>query len=178
VAAKPSRRYSGVVVVSQLRSELDRLIHEVLAATETRTGGGWVPATDVVDLGAALLVVVEVAGVAAADLRVEVEGSTVRILGKRRLTFPSPGRVRFHCLERQEGSFVRQVEIFEPTNVAKAKARLAHGLLTIELPKVEDRRKRQVVLAVEEPPEASEETVETVEKSPPAVGETPEGAAP
>ena len=150
MSTKPGRRYSGVVVVSQLRSELDRLIHEVLAATETTHRGGWVPATDVVDVGHALLVQVEVAGVTAADLRVEVEGTTVRVHGKRRLTFPTPGRVRFHCVERQEGSFTRQVDVFEPVNFAKASVRLERGLLTIELPKVEDRRKRQVVLTIEE----------------------------
>ena len=95
MSTKPSRRYTGVVVVSQLRAELDRLIHEVLAATESANRSGWVPATDVVDLGHALLVQVEVAGVAAADLRVEVEGTTLRVLGKRRLTFPTPGRIRW-----------------------------------------------------------------------------------
>jgi HSP20 family molecular chaperone IbpA len=150
---KPSRRYSGVVVVSQLRAELDRLIHEVLAASETASPGGWVPATDVVDLGHAVVVQIEVAGVAPTDLRVEVEGTTLRVLGRRRLTFPNPGRVRFHCLERQEGSFTRQVEILEPVNFAKAQARLERGLLIVELPKVEDRRKRQVVLTIDEAPE-------------------------
>ncbi|HEV8631362.1 MAG TPA: Hsp20/alpha crystallin family protein [Thermoanaerobaculia bacterium] len=153
---KPSRRYSGVVVVSQLRAELDRLISEVLAATETATRSGWLPATDVIDTGHALVVQMEVAGVSPADLKVEIEGTTVRIRGRRRLNFPNPGRVRFHCLERQEGSFVRQVDVFEPVNFAKARARLAHGLLTVELPRVEERRKRQVELEIEESEESSE----------------------
>ncbi len=151
--AKPSRRYSGVVVISQLRAELDRLIQEVLAATETSGRGGWAPAIDVVDLGHALLVQVEVAGVAPADLRVEIEGTTVRVHGRRRLTFPKPGRIRFHCLERQEGSFVRQVDIFEPVNFARASARLERGLLCVELPRVEDRRRRHFDLTIEETPE-------------------------
>jgi len=156
VPAKPSRRYSGVVVVSQLRSELDRLIQEVLAATETVSRGGWTPATDVVDLGHAILVQVEVAGVGPGDLRVEIDGTTLRVTGRRRLSFPEPGRIRFHCLERQEGSFERQVEIFEPVNFAKATARLERGLLCIELPRVEDRRRRHVELVVEEADEPAE----------------------
>lgn len=160
MSTRPSRRYSGVVVASRLRSELDRLIQEVLAASETATPGGWTPAVDVVDLGDALVVQVEVAGVAASDLRVEVEGSTLRISGRRKLAFPKPGRgrIRFHCLERPEGSFVRQVEIFEPVNVARARVQLEQGLLTIRLPKVEDRRRRQVVLIVEETAEPAAET--------------------
>ena len=157
MTTKPSRRYSGVVVVSQLRSELDRLIQEVLAATETASSAGWTPATDVVDLGHAILVQVEVAGVAPADLRVEVDGTTLRVHGRRRLSFPEPGRIRFHCLERQEGSFERQVEIYEPVNFAKASVRLERGLLCIELPRVEDRRRRHLELTVEEAAEPVEE---------------------
>src|SRR6185436_18376443 len=103
-----------------------------------------------------ILVQVEVAGVGPGDLRVEIDGTTLRVSGRRRLTFPKSGRIRFHCLERQEGSFERQVEIFEPVNFAKATARLERGLLCIELPRVEDRRRRHVELLVEEvaePPE-------------------------
>ena len=178
MAAKPSRRYSGVVVVSQLRSELDRLIQEVLAATETTNRGGWTPATDVIDLGHALLVQVEVAGADPADLRVEVDGSTLRVHGRRRLTFPKPGRMRFHCLERQEGTFERHVEIFEPVNFTKATARLERGLLCIELPRVEDRRRRHVELLVEEvaePPEdAAADDAATAEVEVPAKGQAKE----
>jgi HSP20 family protein len=157
MAPKPSRRYSGVVVVSQLRTELDRLIHEVVAATETAARGGWTPAVDAIDLGEALRVQVEVAGVAPEDLKVDIEGSTVRVQGRRRLSFGSPGRIRFHCLERQEGSFSRQVEIFEPVNFSKATARLERGLLCVELPKVVDRRRRQILLTIDEASEDPEE---------------------
>ena len=175
MAARTSRRYSGVVVVSQLRSELDRLIQEVLAATETASRGGWTPATDVVDLGHTLLVQVEAAGADPADLRVEIDGTTLRVHGRRRLTFPKPGRIRFHCLERQEGSFERQVEIFEPVNFAKARARLERGLLCIELPRIEDRRRRHVELLVEEVDEPADDATDdaaagAVEK--PAKGQT------
>jgi HSP20 family protein len=153
--SRPSRRYSGVVLASHMRAELDRIIQEVLAATETASQSGWVPSADVLDLGHALRVQVDVAGVKATDLHVEIEGTTVRVRGRRRLTFPRGGRVRFHCLERQEGEFVRQVDIFEPVNVANATARLERGVLCIELPKVEERRKRMVHLEIEEREEES-----------------------
>jgi HSP20 family protein len=137
-----------------MRSELDHLIQEVLAASETAAGrgsaGGWSPAIDVVDLGHALLVQVEVAGLAAKDVKVEIEGNTIRVAGRRKLAFPRGGRMRFHCLERQEGEFERQVEIFEPVNVAAARAHMERGLLCIELPKVEERRRRLVTLQIEE----------------------------
>ena len=87
----------------------------------------------------------------------EVDGTTLRVRGRRRLSFPEPGRIRFHCLERQEGSFERLVEIYEPVNFAKASVRLERGLLCIELPRVEDRRRRHLELTVEEVAEPAED---------------------
>jgi HSP20 family protein len=108
---------------------------------------------DVLDHGNALVVLVEVAGLAASDLRVEVEGNVLQVKGRRRLAFGAPGRVRFHCLERQEGGFVRRIELLEPVDFRNALVRLADGVLRIELPKVEERRRRVVTLTIEEPEE-------------------------
>jgi HSP20 family protein len=147
---KPARRYSGGEVATQLRAELDRLFQEVLAASESVQRSGWTPALDVVDTASALVIVLEVAGLGAADLRIEVEASTVRVKGRRRLTFPRAGRIRFHCLERQEGRFVREIEVLEPVDFRHARATLRDGLLRIELPKVEERRRRLQVLEIAE----------------------------
>jgi HSP20 family protein len=147
---RQARRYTGGELTSQLRAELDRLFHEVLAAGETAQRSGWSPALDVLDTGASLVVLVEVAGLAPGDLRVEVEGNLVRIKGRRKLAFPGPGRIRFHCLERQEGRFVRQLELREAVDFRHATATLTDGLLRLDLPKVEERRRRPQVIEVVE----------------------------
>jgi HSP20 family protein len=147
------RRYAGSLVSAQLKGELERLFQEVLAARESAARSGWTPAVDVLDHGDRLVVLVEVPGLAAADLRVDVEGNVLHVRGRRRLAFATAGRVRFHCLERQEGAFSRQLEVPEPVDLRRATARLADGLLRIELPKVEDRRRRSFTLAIDEPEE-------------------------
>ena len=154
--SRPARRYSGGEGAAQLRAELDRLFQELLAASETaQRAAGWTPALDVIDTGKSLVILVEAAGLSAADVHVEVEGKTVRIRGRRRLAFSVPGRVRFHCLERQEGRFARQVEVLEPVDFAAARATLEDGLLRVELPKIEERRKRLHVIEVHEPADES-----------------------
>ena len=105
---------------------------------------------DVLELESSLVVLVEVPGLAAGDLRVEVVDNTVQIKGRRRLAFAAAGRVRFHCLERQEGGFARQVEITAPVDFRRASVVLADGVLRIELPKVEERRRRTFGLTIEE----------------------------
>lgn len=150
MTSRPGRRYAGSVVTSQLRSELDRLVQEVLAARETASRSSWTPAVDVLDCGDQLLVLLAVPGLAAADLHVEAEGNMLRIRGRRRLAFANPGRLRFHCLERQEGAFERHLEIAQPVDFQRARLRLADGLLRIELPKIEERRRRVHHLPIEE----------------------------
>ena len=153
---KPGRGYAGSIASSHLRSELDRLVQEVLAARESAGRGGWTPPVDVLDGEDTLVVLIEVAGLTPGDLHVETAGNTLLVRGKRRLTFPTTGHVRFHCIERQEGSFERQIEVGVPVDFRRATVRLADGLLRIELPKVDDRRRRVHVLPIadgeEEPP--------------------------
>jgi HSP20 family protein len=171
LVTRPGRRYSDEGV-SQLRAELERLVQEVLAASETTQRSGWTPALDVLDTGTSLVVQLEIAGLAPADVRIEIEGTTVRIKGRRRLTCPVPGRVRFHCLERQEGKFVRQVEVLEPVDFRNARATLTDGLLRLELPKVEERRRRlQVVDVVEVAPDAAGVAGDAPSSSAPAAEE-------
>jgi HSP20 family molecular chaperone IbpA len=65
------------------------------------------------------------------------------------LRFPAPG-CRFHCLERQEGRFERQLELAVPVDFRRATVSLAAGLLRIELPKVDERRRRVHSLPISE----------------------------
>ena len=147
------RRYAGTLVSAQLKGELERLFQEVLAARESAARAGWSPPVDVLDLPEEVVVIVEVPGLAPEDLRVEVVDHTLHVKGRRRLAFGAPGRVRFHCLERQEGGFARAIEVPGPVDFRRARASLADGLLRIELPKVEERRRRTFALAIEERPE-------------------------
>lgn len=142
------RRYAGTVASTHLRSELERLVQEVLAARESAGRSGWTPPVDVLDCGDHLEVLIEVAGLGPGDLHVETESGVLRVRGRRRLAFPTKDGTRFHCLERQEGSFERQVEVNVPVDFRNAKVRLADGLLHIELPKVDERRRRVHVLTV------------------------------
>jgi HSP20 family protein len=155
------RRYAGTLVSAQLKGELERLFQEVLAARESAARAGWAPAVDVLDLADRFVVLVEVPGLGPEDLRVEVVDGALQIRGRRRLAFAAAGRVRFHCLERQEGGFARGVEVPGPVDFRRAQVELADGLLRIELPKIEERRSRTFTLSIgerAEPEAAPEET--------------------
>jgi HSP20 family protein len=83
----------------------------------------------------ALTVVVELPGVSAESVRVVVGERVLAIAGER--TRPKvPGRV-YQQMEIEYGTFERQVRLVEDVDPKHARARFELGVLTIELPVVE-----------------------------------------
>jgi HSP20 family protein len=83
----------------------------------------------------ALTVVVELPGVSPESVRVVVGERVLAIAGER--TRPKiPGRV-YQQMEIEYGAFERQVRLVEDIDPERAQARFEQGVLTIELPVVE-----------------------------------------
>ena len=143
-------RYASLYLLSRFQAELDRLLQEAMGLPEGELEvGEWHPPIDIVDAGASILILVEVPGLAAADLKVEVKGQLLLLSGLR--PPPPPGeKIKYHCLERDQGRFGREVQLLWPVNSHRGSARLAGGVLTIEFPKITDQRQAARRLQVEE----------------------------
>jgi HSP20 family protein len=144
------RRSASLLAVSRFQAELERLFRDAIELA----GGGldtgeWRPAVDVVDSPETITILMEVPGLRAADLEVEIEGGMVTVSGHEAPTQPPSTDVHFQCVERGHGRFVRQVQLFWPINSHRGVARLADGLLTIEFPKVQEKREQVHVLEIE-----------------------------
>jgi HSP20 family protein len=149
-------RYASLYLLSRFQAELDRLLQEAMGLPESEIEvGEWQPAVDIVETGASILILVEVPGFSAADLTVEVKGQLLVLSGLK--PKPAPGEdIKFHCLERSQGRFGREIQLFWPVNSHRGTARLAEGLLTIEFPKIDDQRQAARRLPVEELPEGDQ----------------------
>ena len=145
-------RFESLFVISRFQAELDRLFQEAMQIGENDLPlGEWQPAVDVVETSVAVFILVEVPGFAAADLRIEVRGTQVVIAGTK--STPLPGgaqRIRFQCMERGHGRFSREIQLFQPVNTHQGTARLADGLLIIEFPKIQEKRREARILHIEE----------------------------
>ncbi len=143
------RRPGTLVRISRLRAELASLVEELLeepVAAQVR----WQPHLDLVDLPDRLEARVELPGVAAADVRVEVAGTTLVIRGHKRRAASEPTARRFHLMERYIGPFELVVDLPQGVLPTRSSARLANGLLVVSLVKVVDQRCRAYPLAVTE----------------------------
>lgn len=113
--------------------------------------GESVPArADVSEADGELVVEVETPGVPWENLALFVSRDLIVIEGEKP-SEPAPGgeKVTYHCMERDFGRFRRVVEIPCPVDTNAIRATYQRGLLTIVLPKVEDRReaRRRVPIA-------------------------------
>jgi HSP20 family protein len=82
-----------------------------------------------------LTVVVELPGIDPQSVRV-VAGERVLVIAGERKRPRMPGRV-YQQMEIEYGAFERQVRLVEDVDPGRAKARFGNGVLTIELPVVE-----------------------------------------
>jgi HSP20 family protein len=105
-------------------------------------GDRWLPDVDVFESAKSVVVRVELAGVRSEDLRVTVDGGTLRVSGVRRVIDRSDVK-RLHQMEIATGPFERRVQIPVPIDREAVSANLADGFLTVVLPR-RDAGPRQV----------------------------------
>jgi HSP20 family protein len=152
-------RYPSLHLISRFQTELDRLFHEALQLGASNISAGeWQPDLDIVETPEAVQFLLDVPGLAASDLSVEVRGTLIVISGTKTTPLPPTEHVRFQCMERGHGRFRREVQLFWPVNSHRGTARLANGLLIIEFPKVQEKRQAARLLHIEEaaPPAETE----------------------
>ena len=97
-------------------------------------GDRWLPDVDVFESTGSVVVRVELAGVRGEDLRVTVDGGTLRVSGVRRV-FDRSDVKRLHQMEIATGPFERRVQIPVPIDREAVSANLADGFLTVVLPR-------------------------------------------
>jgi HSP20 family protein len=149
--AAMAARFESLFMISRFQAELDRLFHEVMQIGDNGPPlGEWQPAIDMVETPEAILILAEVPGLAAADLRIEVRGTRIIISGTKSTCLPEARSIKFHGLERGHGRFSRELHILSPVNTHLGRARLANGLLLVEFPKIQDKRQEARVLHIEE----------------------------
>ena len=150
-------KYASLFVVSRFQAELDRLFQEALQIGESHVPmGEWQPPVDIVETPDAVLVVIEVPGLAAEDLKVEVRGMQVMLSGTKSTPLPEGERVKFQRVERGHGRFRREIQLFWPVNSHLGTASLADGVLTLTFPKIQEQRQAARRLHIEEGVEAPE----------------------
>ena len=143
-------RYTALLVVGRLQSHLDRIFQEV---ADSLAGGlevpEWQPLVDVVETDSEVAVFLEVPGVSAEQLRVEVSGNVVVVRGERSADGFTGKGGRFLCVETGRGRFRREVQLLHPVNSHRGHAVLRDGVLQVTFPRIQDLRQQPRTVSIQ-----------------------------
>jgi HSP20 family protein len=148
---RTAKFYGPIVELSRLQGELNRLF---AAFVETNNKSGtpaataWDPNVDVLDDGETIRILAELPGVEAADVKVSIRGKVLMIRGTKKGRIRAREGMRFFCMERYFGGFVKSVPLPRPVNSHHARTRMKHGLLEVILPRVPDLREKEIEIPV------------------------------
>ena len=127
--------------LERLRGRVGRLFVALQEASEMAAGEGvaWLPPVDLCESDECVTVRVELPGVRAEHVEVSLTNEELRVRGRKRKGAPR-GVTRHLCSERSFGPFARAIPLRWPVSKDGAAAELRDGVLTVRLPKLEDRR--------------------------------------
>ena len=115
---------------------------------------GWIeqsagsPAMDVRETPEAFVIEADVPGMKKEEVQIEVADNVVTLKGER-WGQREENKKDYHLAERQIGSFRRSVAIPGGFDVGKVAAKFDNGVLTITLPKQEEKKPRRIEVRVD-----------------------------
>jgi len=103
---------------------------------------GFQPPADIHETEDGITIRLELPGIAAESIGVYVQGTTVEVTGEK-VQGHFGTRASFLCLERTFGRFYRAFDMTGCLNMAQVTASLKGGILSLHVPKCEERRGRR-----------------------------------
>jgi HSP20 family protein len=139
--------------VNELSDEVRRVFEEFDRRQGTCRGVSslYTPALDVVETEGGFDVYVDLPGVPVDGVRILFKNGSLVIAGEKLASEPcGPDGSAFHLVERGFGRFARVVRLSTAIDAARARATLRAGELRVSVPRVEERRGREIVVPIEE----------------------------
>ena len=133
-----------------LQREVNLLLERLADFDRSSSGDGeWIPGVDVYECRGKLVIASEVPGIPPDSLRVSFRDRHLVLTGERRERRPPASVASFHCMERPQGRFTRIILIDVAVDIQLAEAHVAGGVLTVTIPRVKDRRGREIIIPVQ-----------------------------
>ena len=143
-------RWDPMREMMSMREQMDRLVNEFFGRGGGEEGGWttgiWAPPVEIYDADDALMVRVELPGVAKEDVHVEVHENTLTLGGERKPD-PQVKEGQYHRQERMYGPFQRSFMLPIQVETEKVQATYRDGLLELRLPKSEAAKPKRIAIS-------------------------------
>jgi HSP20 family protein len=117
----------------------------VTSIESTRSGLYFRPRVDIVERENELLVLADMPGAGPDDVDVQFNDGVLTIVG--RVAERQSSKLEYLSREYGVGDYFRSFQVSDQIDVQKISAEMAHGVLTLHLPKAEAARPRKIAVA-------------------------------
>ena len=108
----------------------------------------WRPPVDIFETGDGIVLKVELPGIGKDDVSVEIKDNVLTLKGERLLD-PQIKDEHYYRKERAFGKFQRSFSLQEAIQPERIKATFKDGVLTIEIPRPEEEKPKQVTVKID-----------------------------
>jgi HSP20 family protein len=134
-----------------LQDQINRLFNDAFERTGQESNlTAWAPAVDIHENEHELVVKADLPGIEAKDLDIRVENNILTIRGERRFE-KKVNEDNYLRVERAYGSFSRSFSLANTVNPEGIKADYQNGVLTLNVPKREEAKPKQIKVSVGTP---------------------------
>lgn len=142
--------------VGDLGQEVRRLFDDLSRGRPDRrhmVSGECMPLLDVFETDRTIEIVLDLPGVTSDGLRILIKSGIVLVVGEKERPEPALRTpASFHLVERDFGRFARAIRIHAAIDAANARARLREGELRVIVPKLSERRGREILVPINADP--------------------------
>lgn len=136
---------------STLQEQVNRLFNDVFERTREESSlTSWAPAVDIFETEHELVVKADLPDVDPKDLDIRVENNVLTIRGERKFE-KKVNEENYLRVERTYGAFTRSFSLANTVNSEAIKADYQNGVLTLNLPKREEAKPKQIKVTVSAP---------------------------
>lgn len=143
-------KYNPLRELRSMQDQMNRLLnlswnHDLPG--EDIKEGIWQPAVDIYETGDSIVIKAELPDVDQKDIDVRIEDNTLILRGERKHE-DEVKKENYHRIERYFGTFQRSFTLPATINQEMVEANCEKGVLTITLPKKEEKKPKQINIQV------------------------------
>jgi HSP20 family protein len=142
-------RYNPFRDLRTMQEQMNRLLDLAWTreGSEELKEGVWQPPVDIYEDEVSVVIKAEVPDIEQKEIEVRIEDNTLTLKGERKLD-QSIRKENYHRVERYYGPFQRSFSLPPTVDQEKIKATCDRGVLTIILPKREEKKPKQITVEV------------------------------
>jgi len=132
-----------------LRDEFDQMLTNWFSTSDrSSTLSSFAPSMDMNESDTQYEVMVDLPGIKASDVHVQLSDNVLTISGERKSEKKENGKdgAKCHCVERYQGSFSRSIALPAAINQDQIDAQYRDGVLTVTVPKAEAAKPREITI--------------------------------